>query len=479
MTIKPLAPYGLVMALVMGSLVPLQAQEAPTPAPRSADTLGWYVVRPGDTLEAITELYLGTPLLWKENWRLNPDIKNPHLLRIGQRIRIIAHRQLPERMAEIENLARRVDEKPHPNPWIAARQGDLLQRKDGLRTHHGSSAELRFGDGLELLITEDSLVFLNDLEMDVLGRTRDGIEIVQGQADLKVHRDRPEQGAIEVRVGSVRAEPRPGSGGKGSSRFARAENGGARVMVFTGRSTVASGGSTIDVPEGMGTRVPQGKPPAPPEKLLRAPVLSKPAAGWRAPWANPVLSWEAVPGAQAYTVEIFSDARGTRLVERKQGVRGTSWAPQRLPKGSLHWRVTAVSRSGLDGYPARLRSLNVTAGLPDIEAPVVVAVPLAGVRFGEGHAVAGPHGLLRLEAHDDLSGVESIVYRWDDEAWRRMKGDTLRVPAGAGTHVLEFWAKDRRGRRSITWKVPVEIEGAAPAPPRVGRGNVPAGGRTR
>ncbi len=479
MTIKLPAGYALLLVMMLGSLAPLQAQEAPTPAPRPGDILGWYVVRPGDTLESITELYLGTPVLWKENWRLNPDIKNPHLLRIGQRIRVVAHRQLPERMAEIESLARRVDEKPHPNPWTAAQRGDLLKRKDGLRTHHGSSAELRFGDGLKLLVTEDSLVFLNDLETDVLGRTRDGIEIVQGQADLKVHRRRPEHGAIEVTVGSVRAEPRPGSGGKGSSRFARAEDGGARVMVFAGRSTVASGGAQIDVPEGMGTRVPQGKPPAPPEKLLRAPVLSKPGPGWKAPWANPVFSWEAVSGAQAYTVEIFSDARGTRLVERKQGVHGTSWAPEKLPKGSLYWRVTAVSGSGLDGYPARLRSLNVTADLPDIEAPVVVAVPLAGVRVGEGRAVAGAQGLLRLEAHDDLSGVESIVYRWDDEAWQRMEGDTLRVPAGVGPHVLEFWAKDRRGRRSMTWKVPVEIEAAAPVAPRVGRRDAPAGGRKR
>jgi len=103
----------------------------------------------------------------------------------------------------------------------------------------------------------------------------------------------------------------------------------------------------------------------------------------------------------------------------------------------------------------------------------------AGHRFGEGHAVAGSRGLLRLEAHEGLSGVESIVYRWGGEAWRHMKGDTLRVPAGVGPHVLELWAKDRRGRRSMTWKVPVEIEGGAPAPPRVGRRNVPAGGRTR
>jgi len=479
MTIRKLVPWIGALFLVACVAAPLRAQEAPAPSPKPGDTLGWYVVRPGDTLEAITKLYLGTPVLWRENWRLNPDIRNPHLLRIGRRIRVIVHRELPERMAEIETISRRVDEKPHPNPWITARRGDLLKKMDGLRTHHRSSAGLRFGDGLRLVVTEDSLVFLNELETDVLGRTRDEIEIIQGQTDLKVRPTGPKRGTIEVLVGSARAEPRPGPAGTASSRYARSEEGGAKVMVFRGRSKVASAGSQVEVPQGMGTKVPRGGPPAPPEKLLAAPVLEKPSAGWRSPWANPVLSWGAVPGAETYTVEIFRDEEGTELVERKRGLNDLSWAPEKLPRGRLYWRVTATAPSGLDGYPAGLRLLEVSSGLPDLEAPVVVAIPLAGIRVTGHHVVAAPQGLLRLEAHDDLSGVESVVYRWDDGVWQRIKGGMLRAPAQAGSHVLEFWATDHRGRRSKTWKVSVEIEAAAPAAPRVSRYTKPPGGSVK
>ena len=119
------AAVALSLAAAMGA-----AQEpAPTPAPRETDTLGWYVVRPGDTLEKITERFLGTPVLWRENWRLNPWLENPHLLHAGDRLRVIVSRTLPPRSAKLEKVSRRVEEKPHPNPWVPARGATAQEAK--------------------------------------------------------------------------------------------------------------------------------------------------------------------------------------------------------------------------------------------------------------------------------------------------------------------------------------------------------------
>jgi len=467
------AQFGLVFALALAAWLPVAAQEAPEPRP--GDTLGWHIVRPGETLEAITEQYLGTPVLWPENWRLNPDIRDPDLLRIGQRLRVIVHRKLPKRVAEVKTVSRRVEEKPHPNPWTEAQVGDLLRERDGLRTYHESSARLRFSDGFEMLVTEDSLIFLHQLDEDVLGHTRDGIEIVKGQTDLKLRRGHRRRGEIEVVFGAARAQPQPGPSGVAASRVARSGDGGGKVMVYSGSSLVAAAGDEVQVPEGMGTTVPKGAAPAPPEKLLPAPVLLGPAPGWKAPWANPELSWKPVEGASVYTVEVFEDPGAAKLVVRQQGVHGTTWAPESLPLGSLFWRVTAVAPNGLDGYPSRPRSLDVTEALPDLEPPVVAVLGVAGVRAAGGGLRAVPGGVVRLVAHDDLSGVESVGYRWDGGPWKDAGEGMVRVPEEPGSHELQFRGRDRRGRVSKTWSVSLEVTVEGPLPPRIHRASSGSG----
>lgn len=45
-----------------------------------------YVVKKGDTLWAISAMYLRDPWLWPELWKLNPQIQNPHLIFPGDQV---------------------------------------------------------------------------------------------------------------------------------------------------------------------------------------------------------------------------------------------------------------------------------------------------------------------------------------------------------------------------------------------------------
>lgn len=338
----------LALALVAG----LRAQEPPPPTP-SGDATAWHVVEPGDTLEGLTAKYLGDASLWRENWKLNPEIKDPHQLRPGQRILIIVGRK--QHTAEIQGLSRKVESKPHPDPaWIPAKVGEVLRERDGVRTYERSSADLAFEDGSHLLITEESLVFLREVGARLVGDlTRRSIEIVDGQAEIQARpAPRPPAG-LEILVGGARATavalPNEGMG----TRARKSSAGGAQVMVYEGQGSVEAGGGSVAVPRGMGTSVPKGGRPLPPEPLLPAPRVLAPAPGTAYGQSNPRLSWRPLAGAAAYTVEVCVDAACGQLVDRASGISATSWAPDGLPLGDLYFRVSAVSASGLDGFPSR------------------------------------------------------------------------------------------------------------------------------
>lgn len=432
------------------------------PPPREGDTVAWHVVQPGDTFQRLARQYLGDQALWPENLRLNPG-RNSTQLRVGSRVRVVVARKPRPRTADVRQISRRVDAQFQPRPpWVPAKPGDQLREKDGIRTHERSSAELAFDDGAQLLVTEQSLVFIRDVGTTLRGVPRESIEIVEGQVDLS---QRPKRASpeIEIVVAETRARPKPSASGSAATRARKAETGSAMVMSYQGTSEVEAVGHTVEVLQGMGTTVPRGLPPRPPERLLAGPRVTDSAS--RFGFANPVLRWEAAAGAVSYTVEACGDAECARLVSRATGITATSWRAEGLSKGSYLWRVAAVSASGLDGYASRPRSLELTSDQPDLEPPVVfLAIEGQGAAESDNRVVLGPRAAIRLVAQDDASGVASVRYRWDGGSWKDAAG--LLEPPSPEEHRLDFQATDAAERQSKVWSVTI-VAVARPAPPNV------------
>jgi hypothetical protein len=336
----------MLAALVLGMAL---AQE-PSPPPSDQD-VGWHDVVEGETLEGITARYLGTSDRWRENWKLNPGLENPHLISPGTRLRIIMSARVPT--AEIRGVSRRVEEKPHPEPWVPARVGDKLKARDGIRTYRQSSAELGFDDGSHLRINEESLVFLREVGQKLEGSSRQSLEVVEGQADVEA---RAEENAlppdIEVIIGDAKARTRAAPGTSAQARTRKTGTGAAQLMMFGGEGELASEGRSVKVATGMGAAADAGKPPKPPEKLLPPPAPLHPSNGAAYEHSNPLFTWAPVPGAAGYVVEVCRDAPCGQIVDRAAGLSETSWTPRGLPLGDLHWRVTAQGASGLDGFPS-------------------------------------------------------------------------------------------------------------------------------
>ena len=320
-----------------------------------------HVVQAGETLIGLTLQELGDAALWPHNWRLNPELEDPHHIDPGQRILIYRRGGAPS--AEIRALSQHVDKKPHPDPtWIAASVGDPLRERDGVRTYEKSSAELAFDDGARLTLGEQSLVFLQRVGTSLHGTPTRTLEIVEGQADLRSQKadgDRPLR-EVEILVGGARTTTRPGPSPTAQARARRSSEGGAQMMLYAGESAVEAAGKTVDLKAGQGTAVPKGGAPRPAETLLEAPRPTLPAPEARFDHANPRFAWSPVRGARSYAVEVCRDTGCGELVERAAGLSRPQWTPAGLPVGQLYWRVMAVSASGLDGFPSTPQVVSIS-----------------------------------------------------------------------------------------------------------------------
>ena len=71
-----------------------------------------YTVKRGDTLWDIATMFLRDPWLWPEVWYVNPQVENPHLLRMGA--------QPVPRADFLARIATLVREAGLPGHWTAA-----------------------------------------------------------------------------------------------------------------------------------------------------------------------------------------------------------------------------------------------------------------------------------------------------------------------------------------------------------------------
>jgi hypothetical protein len=450
---------------------PRAGPAGPPAAPAENLETGWHIVRPRETLEQITARYLGSSQLWQKVAQLNPDISDPNKLTPGQRVRIY----LPRReaaAARVAQLSRKVEAQASPIPWEDARLGDLLLDRDGVRTYPKSSAEMAFPDGTRLRVTEDSLVFLQRTGGALRGVEHKSVEIVQGQADVEA---RPASGRaatppaeVEILLGTTHATAHTDRSGAVQTRARRVEAGGAKLMAYSGDADVEAGGAKVQVPQGMGSSVAATGPPGPPEKLLAAPHALAPADGAEVACANPAFSWEPEPEAAAYIVEICRDAGCGSLVERATGVAGPPWRPQALPAGSaaenaLYWRVTARSRSGLDGYPGAARKLTVTSGQADTQPPAgTLALVGPQIRIGET-LFAGPGAHVEVAATDAESGLAGWVPVINGR--EVAGGDPKNAVAGpwaAGAYQTGAVAVDLCGNRGPVAPIAFTVDATAP-----------------
>ena len=420
--------------------------------------LGWHIVRPGENLHYIARKYVGDKNLWRETWELNPQIQDPDVLKPGERVRVYVERRQSVPTALLRSVAGQVEERPAPISWNLAREEDLLLEEDGIRTGPQASTEMEFQDGTRITMTEESLLYLRRQGRRLTGVPPKSVEIVEGQAEVAASRPPGEDRAVEILVGGTRAVARPDESGVAKTRARRADDDAAKVMVYEGGTEVRSGGETVAVARGMGTSVEQGRAPGPPEKLLPAPEGLLPEPGARLSFNNIALSWQPVEGAASYTVELCSDAGCGLLVERVVGLDEAGWEPAAPPTGEYFWRVTAVSPSGLDGYPSPGAALAIFGGRDVTPPSGRVTVASRQILYG-ARRIVDENVRLEVELEDAQSGVAG---------WRPViDGEEVTVERWSGrwpdgTYRASVIAVDRVGNEGPIPALEIEVDALPP-----------------
>lgn len=454
----------LAAALVV---TPATAQVSAQTAAPSADAearqnVGWHVVRKGQSLREITALYLGSAERWRENAALNPDLENPHRIEPGQRLRVLLRNSLPPHTALLVQLANRVESLLNPLPWQPSLVRQLLREADALRTHENASAQLRFSDRSELTVTEESLVFVREGRPETRRRNSSQIEIRVGQADYSARAatDSTASDNIEILIGTATAAPKPDASGTVRTRARVDPAKKAQLMVYGGSSALATPQGTVELAEGTGSSVSAQGVASPPEKLLAAPKLVEPANRGSVPAVQADFKWQAVPGARSYVVEICRDAPCAELVRRTTDIGTANWRAENLPPGRLFWRATAVSASGLDGYPSAGSPFVASTVPPDEQAPYA-RIRFAGpqVTIPERFLI-GPDTRIEIETGDNgPTGVASWTPKIDGKG---VSQKTLGAPWEPGPHTLTLEVVDGAGNRFEHPAVPFTFDPVQP-----------------
>jgi hypothetical protein len=233
------------------------------------------------------------------------------------------------------------------------------------------------------------------------------------------------------------------------------------VIVSDGEASVAAGaqiavanamGSTIlgvagerfhGVEPGMVELVGGGKRP-----LLKTPILASTASvllSFGEPVSLGAFSWEAVPGAHAYRVELRDESSQKVVARREMDGTQVPAGFVDLEPGSYSFRLAAVDAVGFESAAPVTRAVRVLG----------VKVPQGGFLDANG-AVRFPPGS-RLEfGHQD--GVEMTFGTTDgfipappSISLMRTQPSLLRFRAAGGTSVRDLWLLPRLTQAKITF----------------------------
>ncbi len=320
--------------------------------------------------------------------------------------------------------------------WEEARSRVVLQSGDYVKTALNGSAEIVFLDGTLYTVRPNTLFLVTRGQGSGGNEGGQTIAMEYGWVNLNT----AQRGS---RVTTPRSEAQVGRESDVVVSYDRDTSTG-RFAAFRGSLAVATlGGQRREVGE-LEQVTQTGDLLSPASRLPQAPVQDRPADNFEVTLdaaKSVVLSWEAVPGAARYALQV---SRNRLFVDNVIDVasRAKTLATLGLKgEGTFEWRVAAIGRDGLQGPWSEPRTFRV----------------LAGERPGEQGDMTPPD--LVIDEVQAYGNIFIVAGRTEAGATLRLNGEPVAVAANGtftktvlltteGWSILEVKSMDSSGNES-------------------------------
>jgi hypothetical protein len=314
----------------------------------TAHAADWlYLTVPGDTLIGIGQTYLRNPLDWPKIQSVNKVAVAKHLP-VNSRLKIpVELLKLTPAPVDVVSVNGNVRFKPADASFQPLKAGATLSGGEIVLTGPASTVSYRFADNTRLTQQASSKLRFGRLAgYGKTGMVSTELSLDSGRLEARAGKQLSPAGGFQVRT------PVSVAGVRGTDfRLNVADDGKSmRNEVTTGAVAVSAEGAEVNVEAGFGTYTEQGKPPAPPVRLLARPDLSAlPQRIMRLPAS---LTWPADGDARGWRVQLSGEVDFQNVMRDERVASPEVRWHEDLADGDYFLRVRAIDAHGLEGFNA-------------------------------------------------------------------------------------------------------------------------------
>lgn len=268
--------------------------------------------------------------------------------------------------------------------WSQAASGMPLFTNSNINTLDKGRAGIEFVDRSRVFMAENTLVIIyNTASQSRVSKTPPAMQLERGEIKAGLSALRGEPIGIDANAGRINVVT--------GECVVRQKGDVTSVTVLKGKSTVTSGGVTVDVTEKSGTSFVRAKPPAPPRPLPPPPEWA--SSGSEDIWLAPngkrsfEVTWREVAQAARYRLEVARDNSFHDFAVRTEILKGTTkFEVEPLPQGSYAMTLSTVDAQDYLGVQSSKRFVHL----------VSATLEGAGGAVLPNKVTANPYGSLKL-----------------------------------------------------------------------------------
>lgn len=226
--------------------------------------------------------------------------------------------------------------------WQSAELYENLRENDMARTLALSFARITFNDLSQIKLNENSLAVIQRSRIDPLtNKTTSQVKLEKGDAYASLLNSPKKKFDLDI----------PGVKTEINSKYFWVEKNpdDTKLANYNGEIKLGVKDSAVVVKKNQGSVIPRGGMPSTPSELLPPPILKLPTDQSNYQNENIIFTWESVPNAESYWLQISFDSGFNNLYLLKKEIKATQIVVSITNAGTYYWRVCSVDKNGLPG----------------------------------------------------------------------------------------------------------------------------------